>query len=216
MPTRQRAFTLIELLVVISIVSLLIAILLPALAKARAAASQIQCAANIRSGALAVLLYVDEHRDEFPHSGNDWYKSTYAGAYLSADVSRLRCDGALKAPNQAFSFGAAEPTWCPNRDLIRWPGTDESPATYAQNLRTVKKPGQTFLLGDGNFRGVFRNTSLRVTDGRLLWYSHGNAANIVYLDTHVTLVRADANGPESDIGNAPSTWRAGSNATLWE
>jgi prepilin-type N-terminal cleavage/methylation domain-containing protein len=54
---KERAFTLIELLVVISIISLLMAVLLPALSRAKVQAQQAVCIANLKSYATANAAY---------------------------------------------------------------------------------------------------------------------------------------------------------------
>lgn len=59
-PPARHAFTLIELLVVISIIALLIAILLPALAQARETARGALCMTNLRSVSQSLAMYVSE------------------------------------------------------------------------------------------------------------------------------------------------------------
>jgi len=66
-PSRTAAaFTLVELLVVIGIIAVLIAILLPSLAKARAGAVTLQCAANLRSIGQGLALYQGENAGYYP------------------------------------------------------------------------------------------------------------------------------------------------------
>ena len=64
--TRWQGFTLIELLVVISIIALLIAILLPALAQARESARVTHCLNAMRQYGLGVEMYLADHDDILP------------------------------------------------------------------------------------------------------------------------------------------------------
>ena len=64
--TRQAGFTLVELLVVISIIMILMSMLMPSLARAKAKAQQIKCVSNMRQLCMAAGMYASDHNSEFP------------------------------------------------------------------------------------------------------------------------------------------------------
>lgn len=68
-----QGFTLIELLVVVSIIAILAAILLPALARAREQANRISCANNLKQMGLVFLMFSNEHDGRFPKGSPNQY-----------------------------------------------------------------------------------------------------------------------------------------------
>lgn len=63
---RQKAFTLIELLVVIAIIGILAGLLLPVVSKARERSRQTNCENNLHQFSVAVEIYRDDHKRNFP------------------------------------------------------------------------------------------------------------------------------------------------------
>jgi prepilin-type N-terminal cleavage/methylation domain-containing protein/prepilin-type processing-associated H-X9-DG protein len=70
------AFTLIELLIVIAIIALLMAILVPALSRAKEQGKRAVCLAHIRQLQLAWNMYADENNDKVP-AGDIWFSWSF-------------------------------------------------------------------------------------------------------------------------------------------
>lgn len=78
----RNGFTLIELLVVVSIISLMVAILLPTLSAARQTARSIQCLSNLRQLGIALPMYAGDY--------HNWLPTGYTDRNHSSGITSLR------------------------------------------------------------------------------------------------------------------------------
>ena len=94
----RKGFTLIELLVVIAIIGVLAGLLLPALAKSKSKAIQINCLSNMKQVGVGSLLYCDENNGHLPssfhHSSDTKFVWTDALSPYLGNVDSVRICGA--------------------------------------------------------------------------------------------------------------------------
>jgi prepilin-type N-terminal cleavage/methylation domain-containing protein/prepilin-type processing-associated H-X9-DG protein len=86
MPRRKslRAFSLVELLVVIAVVSVLLALVIPSLGRAREVSRQLVCASNVKTWGLVLTNYAADNKGKYPFRnsailqvpGTTWEKQT--------------------------------------------------------------------------------------------------------------------------------------------
>jgi len=120
---RQRAFTLIELLVVIAVIAVLMAILMPALNRAREQGKRISCLSNVKQLTMAWILYADANDDLVVSASPDSTSDAWV-MYSNTDTTEEQREERIRQ--------GALYSYCPDIKLYRCPtGIRGEVVTYA-------------------------------------------------------------------------------------
>ena len=174
----KKAFTLIELLVVIAIIAILAAMLMPALARARAEANKASCTSNQHQQGLAFTLYAnDTTGNRLPNGPSSW-----GGGGADSPVV----------------FGGLMPNYLNTVEMLKCAASTDQPE-YNQAAGTVIN---TSYYADGAIPQ--RSDAMRVISGDRTIMNHESGSVLLFYDTHVefeTAYDADADGVEDEVAN---------------
>lgn len=204
MKRHQHFFTLIELLVVISIISILISILLPALGKARESARTTECSARVKQIGIYQQLYSEDYfngsfwipgyyRPLKEHTGSSDGKSVWAsfikrGGYVT-NYRSLKCptwmdDADTYLDRGDFSYG-----------LRRGSINDQGDSVTEVKFRIDRGvPSDYPVGGDSVNAGAadqFQAFRISASPSGGAHVRHNFAANILWGDGHVKAQKAD-------------------------
>ena len=160
---RRNGFTLVELLVVIGIIALLIAILMPALGRAREQANWVKCLSNMRQLGQSFMMYCNNNKGRFPRPGvaaqpEDWiyWEDEPPGTNPARNISDSAIAPYLGKPVNPEVFR------CPSDDVINRRAGVNYRFSYSANYLILRLPesGWPNIYGPGESNAPLRLTEI--------------------------------------------------------
>jgi len=233
MPVLQ-GFTLIELLVVLATVSAVLAILMPALGRARSAAKRAACGSNLRQIDLAIRLYAETNDQRYPCAddpvstspycwlwmGRGWrsFIEPYLGGHIDANnPSVLLCPADRSDPQKwqstSYLYSMAfyhSPRQIDDINDFRRTYSDPKPSV-CQKPVNVAKPSQKIIAGE------WLSNHYVIKEGADPgWWGWAGRRNYLFADGHVYFLKAEDILPANDGNPNPNLTAGGIAGIDWQ
>jgi hypothetical protein len=190
-----------DLCVMLAVVSLLVAVVLPIVARSRAKSRLAQCVANLQQVSRACLLYAEEHKgtlpilETSPPPGAWWYYKEQVKGYIGFSGPSSANDKVFACPkDRGYGEGTDQPPpFCPSKkhdytsyvfNSVNLPGV---PNIGGRALSSIKDPARALLVMEWTAHAPLSWHKSRTGKANMPFYD-GAESVVGFVDGHVNFI----------------------------